>query len=198
MPILDSELDRIRAELGYNLLNVGAEPYIGVQAIFTNVIQRYCREGLDTYTSTPIGEAGYVTLALNEVDNTLTMMTRVAIDVDGLFEMVTVRAVDYANKTISVYAKKTHYGTYPVTVDGGLQCIRECLAALADIREQMLATRGHGALKQVDEVGFYDVRGNSQLEVLQGQAEYWRDMLAKHCGIPRIRIGGGGSGSVLC
>ena len=30
MPILDSELDRIRAELGYNLLNVGAEPYIGV------------------------------------------------------------------------------------------------------------------------------------------------------------------------
>lgn len=196
MPLLDSELDRIRAELGHNLLNVGAEPYIGVSAVFSQVVQRYMREGLDAASSTTVS-IGYVTLTLDDVTG-IAPMTRVAVDVDEQFETVTVRSVDTVAKTISVIAKKAHQGTYPVTVDGGLQIVRECLAALADLQTKMAETRGHGSLKSVDEVSFYDTRGKSQFAVYLEQAEHWRDRLARHLGVGRIKFGGGGSGSVLC
>lgn len=39
MALLDSELARIKWHLGFNLLDVGATPYIGVAAIFEQVIQ---------------------------------------------------------------------------------------------------------------------------------------------------------------
>jgi hypothetical protein len=197
MPLLDSELDRIRAELGHNLLNVGAEPYIGVSAVFSQVVQVYLREGLDTTSSTTVSAPGYVTLTLGDVTG-ISIMSRVAVDVDEQFELVTVRAVSTVNKTISVIATKAHPGTYPVTVDGGLQIVRECLAALADIQTKMSATRGHGALKAVDEVQFYDARGKTQFQVYLDQAEHWRDRLARHLGVARIKFGGGGQGSVLC
>lgn len=197
MPLLDSELDRIRAELGHNLLNVGAEPYIGITAVFSQIIQRYMREGLDATTSTTVGAPGYANLVLDDVTG-ISVMSRVALDVDEQFEMVTVRAINTGTKTISVIAKKAHQGTYPVTLDGGLQIIRECLSALADLQDKMAATRGHGSLKAVDEVEFYDTRGKTQFAVYLEQAEHWRDRLARHCGVARIRISGGGCGSTLC
>lgn len=197
MPLLNSELDRIRAELGHNLLNVGAEPYIGVSAIFSQIIQVYLREGLDAVSSTSAVTPGYVTLTLDDVTGIETM-SRVAIDVDEQFEMVTVRAVSTGAKTISVITTKAHPGTYPVTVDGGLQIVRECLAALASLQTKLAEDRGHGALKTVDEIGFYDTRGRTQFQNLMANAEYWRDRLARHLGCGRIKIGGGGQGSVLC
>jgi hypothetical protein len=197
MPILDSELDRIRAELGHNLLNVGAEPYIGVTAVFSQIVQRYLREGLDCTSSTTANTPGYVTLTLDSVTG-ISVMSRVAIDVDEQFEMVTVRAVNDVAKTISVITKKKHPGTYPVTIDGGLQIVRECLAALVDIQTKLVDTRGHGTLKAVDEVEFYDTRGKTQFQAYLDQAEHWRDRLARHLGLSRIKFGGGGQGSVLC
>lgn len=38
MSLLPSELATIRAELGFNVLTIGAEPYIGVTSVFDQVI----------------------------------------------------------------------------------------------------------------------------------------------------------------
>jgi hypothetical protein len=194
--LLDSELDRIRAELGYNLLSVGAEPYIGVQAIFSQVIQPYMREGAGTtsassFTAETTGQSKLATLTVASATG-ITVLGKIAVDVDDHLEMATVRSV--SSTTITCYLKKSHAGTYPIAVDGGLVIIRECLGALYNVQEQMLNTRGHGSLKAVDEIEFYDTRGKSQFDVLLSQAEHWRDRLAKHLGIPRIKMGGcGGS-----
>jgi hypothetical protein len=194
MSLLDSELDRIRAELGYNVLDVGAEPYIGVQAIFSQVIQPYMREGAGTTSTSSVtastdGSSKMATIVLASATG-VTALGRIAVDVDDHLEMVTVRSV--SSTTITCYLKKAHAGTYPISVDSGLIIVRECLAALFNIEEQMVATRGHGSLKAVDEIEFYDTKGKSQFEVLLAQAEHWRDRLAKHLGITRIKMRGCG------
>lgn len=194
MSLLNSELDRIRAELGYNLLNVGAEPYIGVQAIFSQVIQPYMREGAGTSSSSAVtesadGKAKLATLTLASATG-VALLDKIAVDVDDLLEMATVRSI--SSTTITCYLKKGHAGTYPIAVDGGLVIIRECLAALWVIEQRMADTRGHGSLKAVDEVEFYPTGQKSQFDNLLAQAEHWRDRLAKHLGIPRIKMGGSG------
>ena len=47
MALLDSELARIRYELGVNLMTLGAEPFIGVMVLFSQVIQPYLSTGAD-------------------------------------------------------------------------------------------------------------------------------------------------------
>lgn len=194
MSLLDSELDRIRAELGYNLLETGAEPYIGVAAVFAQVIQPYLSEGAGTTATTSFvpnsdGSASLATLTVASATG-ITALSRIAVDVDDLLEMATVRSI--SSSTITCYLKKSHSGTVPIAVDGGLVIIRECLAALSNVQAQLVETRGHGSLRKVDEIEFYDTKGKSQFQVLQDQAEFWRDKLAKHLGIRRIRISGNG------
>lgn len=194
MSLLDSELDRIRAELGYNLLTNGAEPYIGVSPIFSNVVQRYMSEGAGTTSATSVtvstdGSAKLVTLVLASATG-VSLLDKIAVDVDEQLEMATVRSI--SSTTITCYLKKAHAGTYPIAVDGGLVIIRECLAALWTIEQRMADTRGHGAIKKVDEIEFYQAGQKSQFELLLSQAEHWRDRLAKHLGIHRIKIGGCG------
>jgi hypothetical protein len=42
--LTDSEISRLKYETGFNLLTVGAEPYIGVTALFSQVIQPFLSE----------------------------------------------------------------------------------------------------------------------------------------------------------
>lgn len=193
MPLTSGELDRIRAELGYNVLNVGAEPFIGVHAVFSQVIQRYLREGADTTSSTRVNAepaGAFVTLTLASPVGVV-LHERVAVDVDDYLEMATVRSV--SGNQIGVILKKMHVGTYPVTVDGGLQKVRECLAGIYQTHQQISECTGTGAVKQVDEVHFYDVKGRTELSVLNDKLEHWRDMLTSAVGIPRrsMQMSGG-------
>ena len=196
MPLTSGELDRIRAELGYNVLNVGAEPFIGVHAVFSQVIQPYLREGADTTSSTSVVEAtsgSFVSLSV--ADSTgIVLHERVAVDVDDAFEMATVRSV--SGTTVGVILKKAHAGTYPVTVDGGLMIVRQCLSGIFKTNELIEELDGTGALKQVDEIGFYDSRGRSRLELLNEQLEHWRSKLAAALGIQRKQIYGGSGGCI--
>lgn len=191
MPLTNGELDRIRAELGYNLLNVGAEPYIGVAAIFSQVIQPYMREGLDTTSATAITTVGVPTAITLGSATGISVHDHVVIDVDGLFEYVTVRAV--SGSTITVIPAGAHSGTYPVTVDGGLQIVRECLSNLYLTRQKMRQQRGTGALKKVDEIEFYDVKGKSSIRVWKEQLDYWRSELANALGLRYNPIAAGAS-----
>lgn len=193
MPLTSGELDRIRAELGYNVLNVGAEPFIGVHAVFSQVIAPYLREGADTTSSTAVEEnprGAFVTLTLASTEGVV-LHERLAVDVDDYLEMATVRSV--RGNQVGVILKKMHVGTYPVTVDGGLQKVRECLAAIYDTHQQIRESAGTGAIKQVDEVQFYDTKGRTELANLNDKLEHWRDMLASAVGIPRrsMRQSGG-------
>lgn len=192
MPLTPGELDRIRAELGYNVLNVGAEPFIGVHAVFSQVIQPYLREGADTASSTAVTAAtagAFVTLTVTDPTG-FVLHERVAVDVDDAFEMATVRSV--AGSAIGLSLKKAHSGTYPVTIDGGLMIVRQCLSGIFKTNELIEELDGTGALKQVDEIGFYDSRGKSRLELLNDQLEHWRDRLASSLGIPRKKPGAAG------
>lgn len=183
MPLTNGELDRIRVELGYNVLNVGAEPYIGVAAIFSQVIQPYMREGLDTTSSTTVVAApggAAVSLTLGSVTG-IAAHDHIAVDVDGAFEYATVRSV--AGSVVSVFLSSAHTGTYPVTLDGGLQIVRECLSNIYLVRQKMRIQRGTGALKKVDEIEFYDVKGKSSIRVWKEQLDFWRSELATALGL---------------
>jgi hypothetical protein len=194
MPLTSGELDRVRAELGYNVLNVGAEPFIGVHAVFSQVIQPYLREGNDTTSSTAVtaDEAGgFVTLTVASATG-IALHERIAVDVDDYLEMATVRSV--SGLSVGVILKKRHVGTYPVTVDGGLIQVRECLAALYDTHQKIKELEGTGSLKAVDEIQFYDSKGKTHLQVLSEQLEHWRNELRSRLGIPRQQIQRGGGG----
>lgn len=185
MPLTTGELDRVRAELGFNVLNTGAEPFVGVHAYFSQVLQPYLREGSDTTSNTSVtaDPAGaFVTLNVASADG-IVLHERVAVDVDDAFEMATVRSV--SGTSVGVFLKKAHAGTYPVTVDGGLQIVRQCLAALSATHDLIAECDGTGAIKAVDEVQFYDSRGKSRLSLLNDQLDHWRNRLSAAVGFPR-------------
>lgn len=178
MPLTTGELDRIKVELGFNVLNTAAQPYVGVTLLFDQVVQLYLREGLDTTTSTAVSAApsgAAVSLTLANATG-VTLHSRVAVDVDDFLEMATIRAI--AGNVVTVILRKAHAGSYTVTLDGGLQQVRECLAALYTTQQLISELDGTGAIKAVDEVHFFDSRGRSRLELLEEQQRHWRIKLA--------------------
>lgn len=192
MPLTPGELDRCRAELGYNLLSVGAEPYVGVSALFSQVVAPFLREGADTTSATAVTAVtagAFVTLTVASATG-IVLHERVAVDVDDYLEMATVRSV--SGTSVGVILKKAHAGTYPVTVDGGLQKVRECLAAIFKVHQNISELEGTGALKQVDEIQWYDTKGKSHLQLLNDQLEHWRNQLSAAFNVERRneRLGG--------
>ncbi len=184
MALLDSEVARCKAELGYPLLSQ-ANPYIGITLLFEQVVQPYIGAGASTTSSTAVVAAGVAT----PVELTLLSVTgfhagdRVIIDVDDRQEAATVRLL--SGSTITVDLKLVHGGTYPVTVEGGESIVREILGRIRATKNEMGATFGEGALKKVDEVEFYQ-SGGSLFSVLGGQLMFWREELASALGIQSI------------
>lgn len=195
MPLTAGELARVKAELGYNVLTVGAEPWIGVSAMFSQVIQPYLGEGNDTTSSTPVSAdpaGGFVTLSVASATG-IALHERIAVDVDDYLEMATVRSV--SGTSVGVILKKMHVGTYPVTVDSGLIQVRECLAALYETHQKIKELEGTGAIKSVDEIHFHEAKGRTHLQLLNEKLEHHRNELRARLGVARkpIQRGGGGS-----
>ena len=63
MALSNAELERIKAELGYNVLTIGALPYVGFSQMFTNVVQAYMSSGASTTSSTAVTAATTATPA---------------------------------------------------------------------------------------------------------------------------------------
>lgn len=212
MALLTSELARLKYELGFSLVDVGAEPYIGISVLFEQVIQPHILGGASTTSTTPVTAATTptgVTLTLASATG-FAAFARVIVDVDDAQEAATVQAV--SGSTISVRLRKAHSGTYPVTVEGPESIIRALLQKLQAIDglgdadagavAEALASAG---IKKVDEVEFFGggttgmYSGQSSLATVSAHREMWRDQLAAVLGIERLNgrsRSGGGSVSV--
>ncbi len=176
MGLSTAELAELKYALGYNLLEIGAVPYIGISALFERVIQPYLQEGDDTTSSTAVSAATTptpVTLTLADATG-FAAHDRVVIDVDTRQEEVTIQSV--SGSTITVQLTKAHSGTYPVTVQGGLTIIRRLLKNFREIQDKIVAASGSAGLKKVDEIEWYGAMGGSLIGTPFGQLMEQLDM----------------------
>ncbi len=200
MALLDSEIQRIRFELGYTLLNVNSEPYAEYFGTINRIIALYLNAGATTTSSTTVAVASTPT------QRTLTLASAtgfavgetVWIDVLPQQEKATVQSV--SGSTIVVHLQKAHVGTYPVTVDGGETIIREFLDALYENRLKIKAASNTAGIKQVDDIHFFGgTKTSSQAASLFQLRDELRDELASALGVVnlhKVRRGQGQSFSV--
>lgn len=198
MALLESEVLRIKAELGFNVLTISSEPWIGHTSIFEQVIQPYTQKGATTTSSTAVTASPFepspVTLVLASPTG-FQSDQRVVVDVDGRQEAGTVQAL--AGSNLTVLLSKAHTGTFPVTVEGGESIIREILGYIRDAKQKMAESYGTGSLKKVDEIEFYQAGGQTYFGVLGGQLAYWRSELATVLGLTAITGRGRSAGATL-
>ncbi len=186
MALLQSELERCKAELGYSLIGVG-QPYIGgVTAIFEQVISPYLSAGATTTS------AAGVTPDTPPTPKTITLAlatgfasgARVVVDVDARQETVTASLV--SGTSLTALFTKIHSGTYPVTVEGGESLVREKLAELWTVRATRAKAKGRGALKAyVGDIEYYDT-GKSAWESSTQEIDILRDELAAILGVENL------------
>lgn len=189
MALTTSEVSRLKYELGYPLLQAGAEPYIGTSAAFEQVIQPYLQAGASTTSATA------VTAATTATPVTLTLASatgfaagnRIVVDVDDRQETPTVQSVSAS--TIVVLLTKAHTGTYPVTVEGGESMIREQLGRLRALHESIASAANKAGIKRVDEIEFYadGAASSGVFGSLVFQRDDMRDELASMLGIVNLR-----------
>ncbi len=183
MALLQSELVRLRVELGFHALTVDAEPYISYVSLFDEIIAPYLQSGASTTSSTVVSASSspeQVTLTL--VDGTgFHTGDRVVIDVDSRQESVTAQNV--SGNSLVVLLSKAHTGTYPVTVEGGETLIREKLGEIRTAKQKLVQSFGYGALKSVDDISWYPAGTSSQFDLIASNIAYLRDELAALVGI---------------
>ena len=187
MALTDSEVARIKAELGYNLLGIGAVPYVGVTQLFEQVIQPYLTGGVATTSATTVAAtttATPATLKLASADG-FTAGARVVVDVDDREEIVTVQSVSGA--TLTALFKLPHTGTYPVILEGGEAIVRGILRNIRNVQNQINAAASTAGLKRVDVLEFYgSTVQTTQVSMLQKTLGYWRDQLASTLGVANL------------
>lgn len=185
MALTDAEVERIKSELGYNLITVG-QPYIGTSALFSQVIQPYLSEGATTTSSTTVAAASTaapVSLTVADAAD-FTAGSRVVVDVDALAETSTIRSI--SGSVIVVVLKKAHTGTYPVAQDSGDTIVREKLGEIWAARVTRGQARGLGALKAVvGDAEWYDT-GMTAFAAGSAEIDILRDELAALLGIENM------------
>jgi hypothetical protein len=185
-----SELARIRAELGYNVLTVGAEPYISYHALFDVVIQPYLQAGTATTSATAVTAATSptpVTLTLTSATG-FSAGVRVVIDVDARQEVATIQSL--SGTSMVVHLSKAHSGTYPVTVEGGETIVRGILRQLdrlTGVGGQLESSATTSGIKKVDEIEFFGESSEDKTAGIQSLISYWRDELASALGVVNLR-----------
>jgi hypothetical protein len=196
MPFSTSQLARIKAELGYNLLSVGADVYVGVTQLFEQVVNGYIAAEIATTSATTVGaQATPVPVALTLVSATgFAAGDIVIVDVDSRRERATVAALSGAAMTVQLTL--AHSGTYPVSVVGPISLATEILTRIDAVKAKMAGTFGAGALKRVDEIEFYAVgkNGKTQFGSMGDELMYWRNELASILGVPNGWAGRQGGG----
>lgn len=181
MALLDSEIQRIRYELGYNVLSVGAEPYVSYHALFDMVIKTYLNAGAKTSSTTYCAAAAdpatpeLHTIVLADATG-FAEGQRIWLDSEARQECV--ELVTLSGTSAKFFSTKAHGesgGTlkYVVTVEGGEAIIREILSEIRAVRAQLgLAGAANasasaailassGGLKRVDEIEFFAASGSS-------------------------------------
>ena len=197
-----ADLQRVKQELGFNQLAVGAEPYIGVTRYFEQIVLPNLNAGALTTSSTAVTAASVPTQVAITVGSVvgLAMFDQVYVDVDAAMERATIQAV--AGSTITVLLSKAHAGTYPVSQEGGTALVRWYLSKLRSIADQIASSAIRAGVKKIDEIELFG--GSSRagqernafrsLEDMQG---YYRGELCKLLfGVGDIGSFGGAGGRV--
>ena len=181
MALLDSELARLKQELGFSLVST-ANPFIGNTVLFEQIIQPYVTGGTATTSSTAVTAATTLTpVALTLASATgFSAGQRVVVDVDSRQEIATIQSISGA--AITVHLKNAHTGTYPVTIEGPETIVREILRRIYAVKDEMAVTFGEGSLKKCDELEWYQ-SGVSLFGSLGTQLAFWREELAAALGI---------------
>ena len=183
MSLTDGEVSRIRAELGYHLIGVDGEPYVGYTSLFDVIIQPYLDAGTSTTSATAVTAASSptpVTLVLTSATG-FSSLARVVIDVDDRTEAVTIQNLSGTSMTVQL--SLAHSGTYPVALaDSGEGIVREILKRIRDVKLEMASSAGEGGIKQVDEIHFYDSR-STMFSSLGNQLKFWREELSAALGV---------------
>lgn len=185
MSLTDAEVVRIKYELGFNVLTIGAVPYIGITQLFEQVIQPYMSAGASTTSSTTVAAVTTATPATLVLASGTGFESgaRIVVDVDDRQEIVTAQNVSGANLT--ALFKLAHSGTYPVTVEGGESILRDVLGKLRTVHNQIASATGTAGLKRVDVIEFFgDSVETSQTATLNRALMHWRDELASLLGVP--------------
>lgn len=186
MALLTSEIARIKAELGFNLLSNSAAPYVDVVAIFENVIQENLSGGAATTSSTTVAAAGAptpVTLALASAAG-VTSGDRLVVDVDSRQEIATIQHL--SGTSVTLMLSLAHTGTYPVTVEGPETIVREILGEIRTTRAELKEEFGNGALRKVDEIEWYQAGNKTAFGIIGENLAYYREQLAAALGIPSM------------
>lgn len=207
MALLTSEIQRIRYELGYNVVQI-ANPYITTFALFESVIQQYVQGGATTTSSTAVTAATTPTpVALTLASATgVSVGDTLVVDVDDRQERAIISALSGAVATVAL--SKAHSGTYPVTVEGGEAIVRQILRQLAIFTGEggddgLLAQAAAGAgVKKVDEIEFFGGGGSGSdasaaFDAKKRAREYFRDELASALGVQNLRKVRKGQGNDL-
>jgi hypothetical protein len=185
LALLDAEIARCKAELGYNLVGVG-QPYIGVTALFEQVIQVYLGAGATTTSATAvtITTAGTPqTIVLTSADG-FDSGARVVVDVDGRQEKLTIQTL--SGTSLTAQFAKVHSGTYPVTIEGGESLVREKLGEIWAARVTRGKSQGRGALKAITgDVEWYD-SGMTSFASSSAEIDVLRDELAAILGVQNM------------
>lgn len=187
MALLDAEVWRLKYELGYNALEIGAEPYVGHSSLFDQVVQPYLNAGATTTSSTTVAAATTptpVTLTLASVTGVAANATLV-VDVDGRQEPGTVQSVTGSDVTLLL--SLDHTGTYPVTVEGGETIVRDVLRRLRAIADSLANDAVSSAgVKSVDEIEFFGEAEMARANMLRREQSRLRDELASVLGIVNL------------
>lgn len=192
MALTDSEIQRIRAELGYPNLSVDAEPMIGIYSVFDQIIKPYTLGGAATTSSTPVTAATSPTPTSIVVASATGIAAgdTVVIDVDTRQERVTIQSL--SGSTLTVQLRLAHSGTYPVIVEGGESIIRDLLNKLRRLSDSIDSLRSRAGIKKVDDIEFFGgggtlaSQGIDPVTQMLSLRESWRDELAWSLGIPRL------------
>lgn len=187
MALLDSEVDRIRFELGYNTLSSSAVPYVGITAIFDEVISAYLRAGASTTSTTAVSAESVPTAVELTIASAADFAVgdAVVVDVDSLQERATIQAM--TGSIITVLLKLDHATSYPVTVEGGESIVREILVKIRKVADQMVDTALVAAgLTRAEDIEF-GADGDSPRAQLDKMIEYYRRDLASVLGVAYLR-----------
>jgi hypothetical protein len=199
----DSEIARLKFELGFNALTLGAEPYIGVTSFFTQVFLPNLQGGALTSSTSvvaaqPVGSGpAPVTLTLASPTG-FNLLDRAIVDVDDAQEEATVQSV--TGSTIVVRLVKAHGtdGAYPVTVEGGEAMIRYYLARCRKISQRIDAFGARAGIKKADEVEFFG--GEQRLSGFRTlgdmQQHFRRELCVLVFGVGNIGSFGGAGGRI--
>jgi hypothetical protein len=205
-----SDLQRVKFELGFNQLNVGAEPYLSITRAFEQVIVPNLNAGeLNTSTTLVPATAAPtpVVLQLQNVISSITLLDHVLIDVDDATEYATVVDINTVSSpnTITVRLTKAHGsgGTgYPVNQEGGVQMVRFYLQRCRKIADRIDRFGARAGVKKADEMEFFGGAGGrggkepSGFKTLSDIQQYWRSELCMLLfGVGNLSQLGGGVGN---